>query len=222
MERGCNRGETWEDLRLNDMIVSQSRAMPNEQEREDLPGWMKGMMRKMNEPEVRMVTGERAIQFARCSTLAMHKALRKERRRTDRLMDQFAEFGALRGQVQELQAKNHDLSSRVSRLERRAARLREAAESSRDGGSRRPRSMRDSRAGSPRDDEELRRFHWSPSPLRGLRRAPMRFVGQGTDENPFIDVELLTELPEVMAPPSYPVAVPEGAPEFVAPPDFDE
>ena len=166
------------------------------------------------------MTGVQTCALPIC-TLAMHKALRKERRRTDRLMDEFAEFRALRGQVQELQAKNHDLSLRVSRLERQAARLREAAESSRDGGSRRPRSMRDRRDGSPRDDEELRRFHWSPSPIRGPRRAPMRFIGQGTDENPFIDVELLTELPEVMVPPSYPVAVPEGAPEFVAPPDFD-
>ena len=52
-----NCGKSWANLCLNDTIVSQPWAMGNDQERTNLPEWMRELMQQANEPEVKMVTG---------------------------------------------------------------------------------------------------------------------------------------------------------------------
>ena len=56
-----NNGEIWEDLRLNDVIMAQLQAssVPTEA---SLTAWEREIMGRLLHPEVRMVSGERALQ----------------------------------------------------------------------------------------------------------------------------------------------------------------
>ena len=107
MQRDNHCGESWDDLHLNDMICAQTQAWANKQESTDLPEWMREMCRQGTNPEVKMVTGERAFQFGRLVALEMWREVTKERRRLDRLMDKLVEFEEM----------NLDLVCRVSTLE---------------------------------------------------------------------------------------------------------
>ena len=80
MQRDNHRGESWSDLCLNNTIISQSQAWANKQELTDLPEWMREMCRKGVEPEAKMVTGERAFQFACLVALEMWREVMKERK----------------------------------------------------------------------------------------------------------------------------------------------
>ena len=59
--RGANNGEIWEDLHLNDVIMAQLQAslVPTEA---SLTAWEREIMGRLLHPEVRMVSGERALQ----------------------------------------------------------------------------------------------------------------------------------------------------------------
>ena len=59
--RGANNGEIWDDLRLNDVIMAQLQAssVPNEA---SLTAWEREIMGQLLHLEVRMVSGERALQ----------------------------------------------------------------------------------------------------------------------------------------------------------------
>ena len=59
--RGANNGEVWDDLHLNDIIMAQLQAssVPTEA---SLTAWEREIMGWLLHPEVRMVSGERALQ----------------------------------------------------------------------------------------------------------------------------------------------------------------
>ena len=59
--RGANNGEVWDDLCLNDVIMAQLQAssVPTEA---SLTAWEREIMGCLLHPEVRMVSGERALQ----------------------------------------------------------------------------------------------------------------------------------------------------------------
>ena len=60
------------------------------------------MCRQGTDPEVKMVTGERAFQFGRLVMLEMWREVMKERRRLDRLMDKLVEFEEMKAGMWEL------------------------------------------------------------------------------------------------------------------------
>ena len=69
--RGANNGEIWEDLRLNDVIMAQLQASTIPLSEAYLTAWEREIMGRLLHPEVRMVSGERALQasslFTRCT-----------------------------------------------------------------------------------------------------------------------------------------------------------
>ena len=79
MCRGAQQGESWANLCLNYTIISQSWAWGNEQERTNLPEWMREMCCWGNKSEVKMVTGEWEFQFTRLVVLEMQKEVKKEK-----------------------------------------------------------------------------------------------------------------------------------------------
>ena len=165
MQHDNHRGESWDDLHLNDMICAQTQAWANKQESTDLPEWMREMCRWGSGPEVKMVTGERAFQFGRLVALEMWREVMKERRRLDRLMDKLVEFEELKAGMWELTEMNLGLVRRVSRLE-------EARE-------------------KRRVSRKERR--WSPSPVR-LKKKALRFAGgDGSEEKPYVELGLLAK-----------------------------
>ena len=117
MQRNNHRGESWDDLCLNNMICTQTQAWANKQELTDLPEWMREMCHRGTDPDVKMVTGERAFQFGRLVALEMWREVTKERRRLEWLMDKLVEFEELKVGMWELTEMNLDLVCRVSRLE---------------------------------------------------------------------------------------------------------
>ena len=166
MQRDNHRGESWNDLRLNDMICAQTQAWANKQESTDLPEWMREMCRRGSDPEVKMVTGERAFQFGRLVALEMWREVTKERRRLDRLMDKLVEFEELKAGMRELTEMNLDLVRRVSRLE-------EAREKRR---------------------VSCKEHRWSPSPVRPKKKQVLRFAGgDGSEEKLFVELGLLAK-----------------------------
>ena len=166
MERDNHRGESWNDLHLNDMICAQTQAWANKQESTDLPEWMREMCRRGLDPEVKMVTREWAFQFGRLVALEMWREVTKERRRLDRLMDKLVEFEELKAGMWELTEMNLDLVHRVLRLE-------EARE-------------------KRRMSRKERR--WSPSPVRPKKKQVLRFAGgDGSEERPYVELGLLAK-----------------------------
>ena len=67
--REANNGETWADLRLNDMIMAQFQSTSTNNTL--FTEWEREILNRLLHPEVRMVSGERALQasslFARRS-----------------------------------------------------------------------------------------------------------------------------------------------------------
>ena len=68
MQRDNHRGESWDDLCLNDMICAQTQAWANKQESTDLPEWMREMCCRGTDLEVKMVTRERCRALVRRGT----------------------------------------------------------------------------------------------------------------------------------------------------------
>ena len=166
MQRDNHRGESWNDLRLNDMICAQTQAWANKQESTDLPEWMREMCRQGSDPEVKMVTGERAFQFGRLVALEMWREVTKERKRLDRLMDKLVEFEELKMGMRELTEMNLDLVRRVLRLEEVREKRRVACKECR----------------------------WSPSPVRLKKKQVLRFAGgDGSEEKPYVELGLLSK-----------------------------
>ena len=163
MQCDNHRGESWDDLRLNDMICAQTQAWANKQELMDLPEWMREMCRRGSDPEVKMVTGEQAFQFGRLVALEMWREVTKERRRLDRLMDKLVEFEELKAGMRELTEMNLDLVRRVSRLEEAREKRRVARKERR----------------------------WSPSPVRPKKKQVLRFArGDGSEEKLYMEAGL--------------------------------
>ena len=92
MQCDNHHDESWDNLRLNDMICAQTQAWANKQELMDLPEWIREMCCRGMDPEVEMVTGEWAFQFGRLVALEMWREVMKERRRLNQLMDKLVEF----------------------------------------------------------------------------------------------------------------------------------
>ena len=82
MQHNNHCGESWDDLRLNNMICAQTQAWANKQESTDLPEWMRETCHWGSEPEVKMVTGEQAFQFGRLVALEMWREVMKEAQQT--------------------------------------------------------------------------------------------------------------------------------------------
>ena len=166
MQRDNHRGESWNDLRPNDMICAQTQAWANKQESMDLPEWMREMCHRGSDPEVKMVTGERAFQFGRLVALEMWREVTKERRRLDRLMDKLVEFEELKAGMRELTEMNLDLVRQVSRLEEAREKRRVARKERR----------------------------WSPSPVRPKKKQALRFAGgDGSEEKLYVELGLLAK-----------------------------
>ena len=166
MQRDNHRGESWNDLRLNDMTCAQTQAWANKQELTDLPEWMREMCRRGSDPEVKMVTGERAFQFGRLVALEMWREVTKERKRLDWLMNKLVEFEELKAGMRELTEMNLDLVCRVSRLEE-AREKRRVAHKGR---------------------------QWSPSPVRPKRKQALQFAGgDGSEDKPYVELGLLAK-----------------------------
>ena len=166
MQCDNHRGESWNDLRLDDMICAQTQAWANKQESTDLPEWMREMCCRGSDPEVKMVTGEWAFQFGRLVALEMWREVTKERRRLDRLMDKLVEFEELKAGMRELTEMNLDLVRRVLRLE----------------------EAREKRWVARKE------CRWSPSPVRPKRKQALWFAGgDGLEEKLYVELGLLSK-----------------------------
>ena len=166
MQHDNHRGESWDNLRLNDTICAQTQAWANKQELTDLPEWMREMCHQGIDPEVKMVTGERAFQFGRLVALEMWREVMKERRRLNWLMDKLVEFEELKAGMRELTEMNLNLVHWVSRLE-------EAQEK--------------------RRVSQKERW-WSPSPMRPKKKQALQFTGgDGSEEKPYVELGLLAK-----------------------------
>ena len=117
MQRDNHRGESWDDLHLNNMICAQTQAWANKQESTDLPEWMREMCHQGVDLEVKMVTGEQVFQFGHLVALEMWREVMKERRRLNRLMDMLVEFEEMKVGMWELMEMNLNLVHLVLRLE---------------------------------------------------------------------------------------------------------
>ena len=165
MQCDNHHGKSWNDLHLNDMICAQTQAWANKQESTDLPEWMREMCRRGSDPEVKMMTGERAFQFGRLVALEMWREVMKERR-LDQLMDKLVEFEELKVGMWELMEMNLDLVRRVSRLE----------------------EVREKRRVARKECQ------WCPSLVRPKRKQALQFAGgDGSEEKPYVELGLLAK-----------------------------
>ena len=166
MQRDNHRSESWDNLHLNNMICAQAQAWANKQESTDLPEWMREMCRWGLDPEVKMVTRERAFQFGRLVALEMWREVTKERRRLNQLMDKLVEFEELKVGMQELTEMNLNLVRQVSRLE----------------------EAREKRRVSRKE------CWWSPSLVRLKKKQALQFAGgDGSKEKLYVEVGLLVK-----------------------------
>ena len=83
----ANRGETWTDLHLNNVIMVQTHTTWLQYEDIQMLGWEREMMDRVIDPEVHMVSGERAFQAARLFALRNHKVIIRSHHSMEELRD---------------------------------------------------------------------------------------------------------------------------------------
>ena len=117
--RGANRGENWSDLRINDIIVAQTRATRGTARDIEVHGWEHEIMGRALEVEGRMVTGEMAFMAARLFALESRRQVNRVSERLDVAEQTIREMREL---ITEHEAEVGSLNTRVSSLENRLRR----------------------------------------------------------------------------------------------------
>ena len=169
--RGANRGENWSDLRINDIIVAQSRATRGTARDIEVHGWEREIMGRALEVEGRMVTGEMAFMAARLFALESRWQINRVSERLDAAEQTIREMREL---VTEHEAEIGSLNTQVSSLENRL----------RHRGRRVVIQHRDSSGGSTQPPTSSGTSSYGSRPLEG-------FVGTGSEEDPmtFVSVD---------------------------------
>ena len=187
--RGANRGEDWSDLRINDIIVAQSRATRGTARDIEVHGWEREIMGWALEIEGRMVTGEMAFMAARLFALESRRQVNRVSERLDAAEQTIREMREL---VTEHEAEIGSLNTRVSslenRLRRRGRRVVIQGRSSSGGSTRPPTSSSGTSS-------------YGSRPLEG-------FVGTGSEEDPmtFVSVDRIEDLDDFT--PAIPIPPP--------------
>ena len=114
--RGANNGEIWDDLRLNDVIMAQLQAssVPTEA---SLMAWEKEIMGRLLHPEVRMVSGERALQASSLFTCRTRTMVVRCWNRVQEVGNEFSHVDTLEELVAEQGNMIESLVDRVKVLE---------------------------------------------------------------------------------------------------------
>ena len=185
--RGANNGEIWDDLCLNDVIMAQLQAssVPNEA---SLTAWEREIMGWLLHPEVRMVSGERALQASSLFTRRTRTMIVRVWNRVQEVGNEFSRVDALEELVAEQKNAIELLMDRVRILEGRVnrGRVRRTNRSSSSSG---PRSSRSSGSSRPPSDgssygtpgEQIHQTMEAPERLEG-------FVGAGSEDRPYTHV----------------------------------
>ena len=178
--RGANNGEIWEDLRLNDVIMAQLQASAILSGEAYLTAWEREIMGRLLHPEVRMVSGERALQASSLFTCRTRTMIVRCWNRVHEIREEFSRVDALEELVAEQRNMIESLTDRVRVLEGRVRRGRssQSSGSSRSLGSSRPPSDGSS-YGTP--GEGIHQTVEVPERLEG-------FVGDGSEDRPYTHV----------------------------------
>ena len=114
--RGSNNGEIWDDLRLNDVIMAQFQAssVPTEA---SLMAWEREIMSRLLHLEVRMVSGERALQASSLFTRRTRTMIVHCWNRVHEIREEFSHVDALEELVTEQRNMLESLTDRVRILE---------------------------------------------------------------------------------------------------------
>ena len=177
-----NNGEIWDDLRLNNMIMAQIQAssVPTEA---SLMAWEREIMGCLLHPEVRMVSGERALQASSLFTHRTRTMIVCCWNRVQEVGNEFSRVDALEELVAEQSNTIESLMDRVRFLEGQVNRGR-VHWTNRSSGllgsrSRSSRSLGDSSYGNP--GEAIHQAPTVPERLEG-------FVGDGSEDRPYTHV----------------------------------
>ena len=120
--RGANNGEIWEDLRLNDVIMAQLQASTILSSEAYLTAWEREIMGRLLHPEVRMVSGERALQASSLFTRRTRTMIVRCWNRVHEIREEFSRVDALEELVVEQGNMIESLTDRVRILEGRVNR----------------------------------------------------------------------------------------------------
>ena len=119
--RGSNNGEIWDDLCLNNVIMAQLQAssVPTET---SLTAWEREIMGHLLHPEVRMVSGERALQASSLFTHRTRMMIVHCWNRVHEIREEFSRVDALEELVAEQRNTIESLMDRARILEGRVNR----------------------------------------------------------------------------------------------------
>ena len=180
--RGANNGEIWEDLRLNDVIMAQLQAslVPTEA---SLTAWEREIMGCLLHPEVRMVSGERALQASSLFTCRTRTMIVCCWNRIQEVSNEFSRVDALEELVAEQRDMIKSLTDRVRLLEGRVnrGRVRRVNHSSSSSGSRLRSSRLSEGSSYGNPGEAIHQALTVPERLEG-------FVGDGSEDHLYTHV----------------------------------
>ena len=110
--------EHWDDVHLNDAIIAQllgSGRIPGPDL--ELPGWTKEVLGRLRSSEVRMVSGERALQGAALLFIENHCRVIQHGRTLSDLTESMGELVKLRAMIRRQEGTISSLTDCVTRLE---------------------------------------------------------------------------------------------------------
>ena len=114
-----NIPERWEDVRLNDAIITQlmgSGRIPGPDL--ELPGWTEEILGRLRSSEARLVSGERALQGAALLFIEKRRWVIQHGRALSDLTESMGELAELRAMIRRQEETISSLTDRVTRLER--------------------------------------------------------------------------------------------------------
>ena len=117
--------ERWEDVRLNDAIITQlmgSGRIPGPDL--ELPGWTEEILGRLRSSEARLVLGERALQGAALLFIENRRWVVQHGRTPSDLTESMGELAKLRAMIRRQEETISSLTDRVTRLERWRTRSR--------------------------------------------------------------------------------------------------
>ena len=120
--------ERWDDVRLNDVIVTQllgSGHIPGPDL--ELPGWTEEVLGRLRSSEARMVSGERALQGAALLFVENQCRVVQHSRTLSDLTESMGELAELRAMIRRQEETISSLTDRVMRLERWRRNLRRSS-----------------------------------------------------------------------------------------------
>ena len=121
----ANIPERWDNLRLNDAIITQLLGLGRIPGPDlELPEWTGEMLRRLWSSEARLVSGERAFQGAALLFIENRRRVVQHGRALSDLTESMGELAELRAMVRRQEGMITSLTDRVTRLERWRTRSR--------------------------------------------------------------------------------------------------